>query len=225
MVQHSKEEKPFHSRIWPKNRIDEKYLDNCKFSFCHEVDTKYEKMGKIGHGTFGEVFKARDRNNPEKVVALKKILTENETEGFPITAIREFQILKHLNHENIINLIEICRTRPTRQNRFTSTFYLVLEFCHHDLAGLLGNPKVRFTIEEIKKVMQQILNGLYYLHSNKILHRDIKSANILITKLGIVKLADFGLARSISTTRANRLTNRVITLWYRPPEVLLGKIF
>ena len=102
-------------------------------------------------------------------------------------------------------------------------FYLVLEFCHHDLAGLLGNPKVQFTIEDIKNVMQQILNGLYYLHSNKILHRDMKSANILITKLGIVKLADFGLARSISTTRPNRLTNRVITLWYRPPEVLLGK--
>ena len=87
----------------------------------------------------------------------------------------------------------------------------------------MGDPKVQFTVGEIKTVMKQILNGLYYLHNNKILHRDMKSANILITKKGVLKLADFGLSRSISTVRKNILTSRVITLWYRPPEVLLGK--
>ena len=201
----------------------ENYLKNYEFLYIDEV-TKYEKLGKIGHGTFGEVFKARVRNNQDKLVALKKILMENETEGFPITALREFRILQLLNHENIINLIEICRTKPTKENRYVSTFYLVFDFCHYDLAGLLGNPKVQFTVGEIKTVMKQILNGLYYLHNNKILHRDMKSANILITKKGVLKLADFGLSRSISTVRKNRLTSRVITLWYRPPEVLLGKL-
>ena len=81
---------------------------------------------------------------------------------------------------------------------------------------------------EIKRVVQQLLNGLYYIHSNKILHRDMKAANILITKTGVLKLADFGLARAFSHNQkgqANRYTNRVVTLWYRPPELLLGKFF
>jgi cyclin-dependent kinase 9 len=74
--------------------------------------------------------------------------------------------------------------------------------------------------------MQQLLNGLYYIHSNKIIHRDMKAANVLITKQGILKLADFGLARAISINKngqPNRYTNRVVTLWYRPPELLLGE--
>ena len=126
---------------------------------------------------------------------------------------REIRILQQLNHENIVNLIEICRT----YNRNKTTFYLVFDFCEHDLAGLLSNVSVKFTLSEIKKVMQQIFEGLYYIHYNKILHRDMKAANILITKRGILKLADFGLARAFSIKKdhkANRYTNRVVTLWY-----------
>ncbi len=114
----------------------------------------------------------------------------------------------------------------TPYNRFKSTFFLVFEFCEHDLAGLLSNAHVKFSLGEIKKVMQQLLNGLYFIHSNKILHRDMKAANILITKNGILKLADFGLARAFSLSKGpqpNRYTNRVVTLWYRPPELLLGE--
>jgi serine/threonine protein kinase len=95
-------------------------------------------------------------------------------------------------------------------------------------AGLLSNVNVKFSLGEIKKVMQQLLNGLYYIHSNKILHRDMKAANVLITKNGILKLADFGLARAFSVAKsgqANKYTNRVVTLWYRPPELLLGKLY
>ena len=122
-----------------------------------------------------------------------------------------------------MNLIEICRTKPGQNNKYRSTLYLVFEFCEHDLAGLLSNASVKFSLGEIKKVMQQLLNGLYYIHSNKILHRDMKSANVLLTKNGVLKLADFGLARAFSNkTQNNRYTNRVVTLWYRPPELLLG---
>lgn len=75
--------------------------------------------------------------------------------------------------------------------------------------------------------MQQLLNGLYFIHSNKILHRDIKASNILITKNGVLKLADFGLARAFSLPsqkgQPKQYTNRVVTLWYRPPELLLGE--
>ncbi|KAJ8688605.1 hypothetical protein QAD02_024400 [Eretmocerus hayati] len=205
----------------------EKYIEEFNFPFCDE-SSKYEKVAKIGQGTFGEVFKARDKSNCKRFVAMKKVLMENEKEGFPITALREIRILQLLKNENIVNLIEICRTKATQHNRYRSTFYLIFDFCEHDLAGLLSNVNVKFSLGEIKKVVQQLLNGLYYIHSNKesiILHRDMKAANVLITKTGILKLADFGLARAFSANKngqANRYTNRVVTLWYRPPELLLG---
>ncbi|XP_077507051.1 cyclin-dependent kinase 9-like isoform X2 [Amblyomma americanum] len=199
-------------------------LEDFEFPFCDDV-AKYEKIAKIGQGTFGEVFKAGHKQT-KKLVALKKVLMENEKEGFPITALREIKILQLLKHENVVNLIEICRTKATPFNRCKATFYLVFDFCEHDLAGLLSNINVKFSLGEIKKVMQQLLNGLYFIHSNKILHRDMKAANILITKAGVLKLADFGLARAFSlskTGQPNRYTNRVVTLWYRPPELLLGE--
>jgi len=209
------------SSSWSRDQ----YIEQFDFPFCEEV-SKYEKQAKIGQGTFGEVFKARDRKNKNKVVALKKVLMENEKEGFPITALREIRILQLLRHENIVNLIEICRTRASQYNRYKSTFYLVFDFCEHDLAGLLSNVNVKFSLGEIKKVMQQLLNGLYFIHSQKILHRDMKAANVLITRQGVLKLADFGLARAFSIHKngaQNRYTNRVVTLWYRPPELLLGE--
>ncbi|CAL1279318.1 unnamed protein product, partial [Larinioides sclopetarius] len=198
---------------------------NIQYPFCEEV-TKYEKIGKIGQGTFGEVYKARDRTQ-KKFVALKKVLMENEKEGFPITALREIRILQLLKHKNIVNLIEVCRSKPTTFNHFKSTFYLVFDFCEHDLAGLLSNMNVKFALAEIKMMMKQIFEGLYFIHFNKILHRDMKAANILITKSGVLKIADFGLARPFSypkgADKPNRYTNRVVTLWYRPPELLLGE--
>ena len=106
-------------------------------------------------------------------------------------------------------MIEICRT----YSKGKTTFYLVFEFCEHDLAGLLSNVSVKFSMGEVKKVVQQIFEGLYYIHVNKILHRDMKAANILITKKGVLKLADFGLARAFSIKMENRYTNRVVTLW------------
>jgi cyclin-dependent kinase 9 len=201
-----------------------KYVENYDYQFCDDV-SKYEKRGKIGQGTFGEVFQAEHRES-KRQVALKKVLMDNEKEGFPITALREFKILKLLRHENVVNLIEICRTKAAQSNRYKSTFYLVFEFCEHDLAGLLSNANVKFSLAENKMIFKQILEGLYYIHSNKILHRDLKAANILVTKKGIVKLADFGLARPFTVNpegQSNRYTNRVVTLWYRPPEILLGE--
>jgi len=199
----------------------DRYIEKYEFPYCARID-KYEKIAKIGQGTFGEVFKARCRTDRSKIVALKKVLMENEKEGFPITALREIRILQLLNHENIVNLIEICR----QYSRHKTTFYLVFDFCEHDLAGLLSNINVKFSLGEIKKVMQQMCEGLFFIHNNKIIHRDMKAANILITKQGILKLADFGLARAISINKQghpNRYTNRVVTLWYRPPELLLGE--
>jgi cyclin-dependent kinase 12/13 len=165
-----------------------------------------------------------------EIVALKKIRMDNEREGFPITAIREIKILKKLHHENVIQLKEIV-TSPGRDrddqgkpdnNKYKGGIYMVFEYMDHDLTGLADRPGLRFTVPQIKCYMKQLLTGLHYCHVNQVLHRDIKGSNLLIDNEGNLKLADFGLARSYSHDHTGNLTNRVITLWYRPPELLLG---
>jgi serine/threonine protein kinase len=170
----------------------DKYVEQFDFPYCAKVD-KYEKLTKIGQGTFGEVFKARLRTEKTKIVALKKVLMDNEKEGFPITALREIRILQLLNHDNIVNLIEICR-QYSRHSK--TTFYLVFDFAEHDLAGLLSNVNVKFSLGEIKKVMQQMFEGLFYIHSNKIIHRDMKAANVRKHKLYISLWPEWRLVRN-----------------------------
>merc|ERR1719245_1344830 len=149
---------------------DENRIHDQSFKYCPDKSPKYKSMAKIGQGTFGEVWKAKCTMT-QRVVALKKVLMENEREGFPITALREIKILQQLRHENVVELIEICRTKPDHRNKKRPEIHLVFEFCEHDLAGLLANKHVQFTLAEKKKVIQQLLEGLYWVHKNKILHR------------------------------------------------------
>ncbi|CAM8916663.1 unnamed protein product [Rhodiola kirilowii] len=190
----------------------------------------FEKLEQIGEGTYGQVYMAREILTGE-IVALKKIRMDNEREGFPITAIREIKILKKLHHENVINLKEIVTSpgperddqgRPDSNNKYKGGIYMVFEYMDHDLTGLADRPGMRFSVAQIKCYMRQLLTGLHYCHVNQVLHRDIKGSNLLIDNEGNLKLADFGLARSFSNDHNGNLTNRVITLWYRPPELLLG---
>lgn len=190
---------PVFSQILGNKMSNLEKLEELEFPFCRDVNSLYQKETKVGQGTFGEVFKARCRKTG-KLVALKKVLMENEREGFPITALREIRILQLLDHENVVKLIEICRTKANSYNRYKSTFFLVFEFCDHDLAGLLSNRNVKFSLCDQKILMKQLCNGLWYIHESKILHRDMKAANILITKRGVLKLADFGLSRAFSNS-------------------------
>lgn len=132
------------------------------FKYCADKTTKYKGLAKIGQGTFGEVWKAKCVKTG-RVVALKKVLMENEREGFPITALREIKILQQLRHENVVELIEICRTKADGRNKKRPEIHLVFEFCEHDLAGLLANKRVVFSTGEIKKVIQQLLEGTFQL--------------------------------------------------------------
>lgn len=189
----------------------------------------FEKLEQIGEGTYGQVYMAREIKTGE-IVALKKIRMDNEREGFPITAIREIKILKKLHHENVIKLKEIVTSPGAEKdeqgrpdgNKYKGGIYMVFEYMDHDLTGLADRPGMRFSVPQIKCYMRQLLTGLHYCHVNQVLHRDIKGSNLLIDNEGNLKLADFGLARSFSNDHNGNLTNRVITLWYRPPELLLG---
>jgi cyclin-dependent kinase 12/13 len=100
---------------------------------------------------------------------------------------------------------------------------MVFEYLEYDLTGVLETPEIRLSQDHIKSWSQQLLSGVHYMHTNKVIHRDLKASNLLINRKGELKIADWGLARSWNS-EMKRLTNKVITLWYRPPELLLGCI-
>ncbi|KAH0846542.1 serine/threonine-protein kinase bur1 [Fonsecaea monophora] len=199
-----------------------------RFHGCSRI-TEYEYMGKLGEGTFGEVSKAKSKRTGQ-IVALKKILMHNEKDGFPITALREIKLLKQLDHINVLKLAEMAVERPKNASKKTSMF-MVTPYMDHDLSGLLENPDVNFTTPQIKCYMKQLLEGCAYLHENRILHRDMKTANLLINNRGILQIADFGLARPYDDEppkpgqgggeATREYTTLVVTRWYRPPELLL----
>ncbi|KAI8584764.1 hypothetical protein K450DRAFT_168067 [Umbelopsis ramanniana AG] len=178
-----------------------------------EPTEKYEKIGQVGEGTYGKVYKARSKVTGE-LVALKRIRMESEKEGFPITAMREIKLLQKLRHKRIVQLSEIMVSK--------GSVYMVLEYMDHDLTGVLGHPEFRFEPAQAKSLIKQMLEGVAFLHHMGVLHRDIKGSNLLLNKKGELKIADFGLARIFQKRRTHDYTNRVITLWYRPPELLLG---
>ncbi|XP_020638504.2 cyclin-dependent kinase 2 isoform X1 [Pogona vitticeps] len=138
-----------------------------------------------------------------------------ETEGVPSTAIREISLLKELNHPNIVKLLDVIHTE--------NKLYLVFEFLHQDLKKFMDSSSSISGVELplIKSYLFQLLQGLAFCHSHRVLHRDLKPQNLLINAEGAIKLADFGLARAFGVP-VRTYTHEVVTLWYRAPEILLG---
>lgn len=175
----------------------------------------FERLDKIGQGTYSTVYKARDLETG-KIVAMKKVRFVNmDPESVRFMA-REIHILRKLDHSNIMKLEGIVTSR------MSGSLYLVFEYMEHDLAGIAATPGIKFTEPQIKCYMQQLLQGLEHCHSRGILHRDIKGSNLLIDDKGVLKIADFGLATYHQPDQDQALTSRVVTLWYRAPELLLG---
>ncbi|KAM7346774.1 cyclin-dependent kinase 10 [Cochliomyia hominivorax] len=180
---------------------------------CRAV-TEFEKLNRIGEGTYGIVYRARDTRTNE-IVALKKVRMDQEKDGLPVSGLREITILKSCKHENIVNLLDVV------VGKSLESIFLVMEYCEQDLASLLDNMSQPFSESEVKCIILQVLQGLKYMHSRYIIHRDLKVSNLLMTDKGCVKIADFGLARLFGLP-SGPMTPQVVTLWYRSPELLLG---
>lgn len=181
---------------------------------CRYVDC-YERLNYIDEGTYGTVFRARDIESGH-VYALKHVKSDREKNGFPVTALREINTLFSTCHPNVIYLREVVVTPALDR------VYLVMEYAPHDLASLLDRMNRPYSASEIKSLMRQLLSGVAHLHKNWLLHRDIKPSNILLNHEGILKICDFGLARKYSDP-PSKCTPNLVTLWYRPPELLLGE--
>lgn len=174
---------------------------------------KYEKLEKLGEGTYGVVYKARDKVTKE-LYAFKKIRLESDDEGIPSTAIREIALLKELQHPNIVRIQDVIHTNKK--------LILVFEYVEQDLKKFLSSREGK-PLDAIltKSLLYQLLKGIAHCHQSKVLHRDLKPQNLLVSKEGVLKLADFGLARAFGIPVKN-YTNEVVTLWYRAPDILLG---
>ncbi|XP_058284812.1 cyclin-dependent kinase 3 isoform X1 [Hylobates moloch] len=176
----------------------------------------FQKVEKIGEGTYGVVYKAKNRETGQ-LVALKKIRLDLEMEGVPSTAIREISLLKELKHPNIVQLLDVVHNERK--------LYLVFEFLSQDLKKYMDStPGSELPLHLIKSYLFQLLQGVSFCHSHRVIHRDLKPQNLLINELGAIKLADFGLARAFGVP-LRTYTHEVVTLWYRAPEILLGSKF
>lgn len=175
----------------------------------------YEKLARIGEGTYGVVYKARCRTSGE-TVALKRVRMDRERDGMPLTSLREIKILQRCDHENVVRLHRVI------QGETAGSVFLVFEYCEHEMARLVDYVKTKFTASEVKSLVTQTLRAVEYLHDRCVIHRDLKLSNLLLNQRGELKLCDFGLARTLDPAESGSYTPKVVTLWYRAPELLFG---
>ncbi|KAK9474035.1 kinase-like domain-containing protein, partial [Dipodascopsis tothii] len=180
---------------------------------CRSVE-HYDRLNEIEEGSYGVVFRARDTQTGD-VVAVKKLKFDRAQRGFPITSLREIATLKAIRHDHVVALREIVVGHSPSQ------IYIVMDFVEHDLKTLMGDMREPFLQSEVKTLLLQLLSATAHMHERWILHRDLKTSNLLMNNRGQIKVADFGLARYF-TEPLPPLTQLVVTLWYRAPELLLG---
>jgi cell division cycle 2-like protein len=187
---------------------------------CRSVYDTYDRIARLSEGTYGIVWKAKDLATNE-IVALKQIKFDSEhqqKQGFPVTALREISVLLALNHECIVTVKEMV------VGDANDKVFMVMEYMELDLQEAMKKRAYPNILQqkELKGIMKQILSGTQHVHSRWFLHRDLKTSNILVHRSGRVALCDFGLARRYQEP-LRKLTQLVVTLWYRSPELLFGE--
>ncbi|XP_076085540.1 cyclin-dependent kinase 11B-like [Mytilus galloprovincialis] len=180
---------------------------------CRNVE-EFQCLNRIEEGAYGVVYRAKDKKTDD-IVALKRLKMEKEKEGFPITSLREINTLLKAQHVNIVTVREIV------VGSNMDKIYIVMDYVEHDLKSLMETMKQPFLVGEVKTLLKQLLLGVAHLHDNWIIHRDLKTSNLLLSHKGVLKIGDFGLAREYGEP-LKHYTPVVVTLWYRAPELLLG---
>ncbi|EMC92798.1 hypothetical protein BAUCODRAFT_262181 [Baudoinia panamericana UAMH 10762] len=179
---------------------------------------RFDMLNAIEEGSYGFVSRAREESTGE-IVAIKKLKLDAVRDGgFPVTALREIQCLNAAKHRHVVNLREVVSGEGETRN----DIFLVMEFLEHDLKTLQEDMDEPFLPSEIKTLLLQLGSAVEFLHDHWILHRDLKTSNILMNNRGEIKIADFGMARFVGDPPPTNLTQLVVTLWYRSPELLLG---
>uniref|UniRef100_H3CZY6 cyclin-dependent kinase n=1 Tax=Tetraodon nigroviridis TaxID=99883 RepID=H3CZY6_TETNG len=214
----SGEEKARHVSEVDSNRPSSSFTPRVPFfspQGCRSVE-EFQCLNRIEEGTYGVVYRAKDKKTvSDEIVALKRLKMEKEKEGFPITSLREINTILKAQHPNIVTVREIV------VGSNMDKIYIVMNYVEHDLKSLMETMKQPFLPGEVKTLMIQLLRGVRHLHDNWILHRDLKTSNLLLSHKGILKIGDFGLAREYGSP-LKPYTPVVVTLWYRSPELLLG---
>ncbi|KAI6194110.1 Cyclin-dependent kinase 10 [Aphelenchoides besseyi] len=190
-------------------------LSSIGYGACRSVD-EYEKIRLCGEGSYGVVWKGREKSTGNEY-ALKKLRLRLDEE-VNVSVMREIYALKSLQHENIVRLVDVAVGKKMHK------IFLVMEYCDADLAYMLNQMNVPFTESQVKCLLLQLFEGLDYMHRRFYVHRDIKLSNLLMNAYGILKIGDFGLSRLFGRP-SMAMTPQVVTLWYRAPELLLGSAF
>ncbi|KAM9827388.1 uncharacterized protein ACB057_017777 [Neosynchiropus ocellatus] len=175
---------------------------------------RYESLGLVGEGSYGTVLKCRHRDSG-RLVAIKKFMDSDDDKTVKKIALREIKLLRQLRHDNLVNLLEVWKRRRR--------WYLVFEFVERTLLDDLEQNPNGLDLNTSRQYLYQILRATAFCHQQNVIHRDIKPENILISHGGVVKLCDFGFARTVaSPAEGGAYTDYVATRWYRAPELLVG---
>ncbi|XP_010542464.1 PREDICTED: MAP3K epsilon protein kinase 1-like [Tarenaya hassleriana] len=187
-------------------------MTSSQFHKSKTLDNKYMLGDEIGKGAYGRVYKGLDLENGD-FVAIKQVSLENIAQEDLNTIMLEIDLLKNLNHKNIVKYLGSLKTK--------THLHIILEYVENgSLANIIKPNKFGPFPESLVAVyIAQVLEGLVYLHEQGVIHRDIKGANILTTKEGLVKLADFGVATKLNEADVN--THSVVgTPYWMAPEVI-----
>ncbi|ELU07082.1 hypothetical protein CAPTEDRAFT_214926 [Capitella teleta] len=171
----------------------------------------------IGYGAFGVVWSVTDPRDGKRV-ALKKMPNVFQNLISCKRVYRELKMLCHFKHDNVLSAQDILQ--PPHID-FFQEIYVVTELMQSDLHKIIVSPQP-LTADHVKVFLYQILRGLKYLHSTRVLHRDIKPGNLLVNSNCCLKICDFGLARVVEPDDSVNMTQEVVTQYYRAPEILMG---